>query len=86
MKDEPLRQPMRGRTRPVDVRLERGGRAAFPTACGDLEVRERVRHRPVEPRQNHQGAASLQGEIIALAVFAILIMGAAVSRFRKRLD
>jgi ABC-2 type transport system permease protein len=32
------------------------------------------------------GAASLQGEIIALSVFAILIMGAAVSRFRKRLD
>lgn len=32
------------------------------------------------------GAASLQGEIIALSLFAILIMGAAVSRFRKRLD
>ena len=32
------------------------------------------------------GAASLQGEIIALTVFAIVIMGAAVSRFRKRLD
>ena len=32
------------------------------------------------------GAASLQGEIIALSLFAVLIMGAAVSRFRKRLD
>jgi ABC-2 type transport system permease protein len=32
------------------------------------------------------GAASLQREIIALTVFAIVIMGAAVSRFRKRLD
>jgi ABC-2 type transport system permease protein len=32
------------------------------------------------------GAASLQGEIFALSLFAILIMGAAVSRFRKRLD
>ena len=32
------------------------------------------------------GAAALQGEILALSVFALLIMGAAVSRFRKRLD
>ena len=32
------------------------------------------------------GAAALQGEIIALTLFAVLIMGAAVSRFRKRLD
>jgi ABC-2 type transport system permease protein len=32
------------------------------------------------------GAASLQGEIIALSLFAVLIMGAATSRFRKRLD
>jgi ABC-2 type transport system permease protein len=32
------------------------------------------------------GAAALRGEIIALSVFAIVIMGAAVSRFRKRLD
>jgi ABC-2 type transport system permease protein len=32
------------------------------------------------------GAASLQGEILALSLFAVLIMGAAVSRFRKRLD
>ncbi len=32
------------------------------------------------------GAASLQGEIFALSLFAVLIMGAAVSRFRKRLD
>lgn len=32
------------------------------------------------------GLAALQGEIFALTVFAVLIMGAAVSRFRKRLD
>ncbi len=32
------------------------------------------------------GAASLQGEIVALSLFAVLIMSAAVSRFRKRLD
>lgn len=32
------------------------------------------------------GAAALQSQIIALSLFAILIMGAAVSRFRKRLD
>jgi ABC-2 type transport system permease protein len=32
------------------------------------------------------GAEALQGPIIALSLFGILIMGAAVSRFRKRLD
>lgn len=32
------------------------------------------------------GASALRGEILALSVFAIVIMGAAASRFRKRLD
>jgi drug efflux transport system permease protein len=32
------------------------------------------------------GAAAIQNEIIALAVFGVLIMGAAALRFRKRLD
>jgi len=32
------------------------------------------------------GADALQGEIIALTIFAIVIMGAAAMRFRKRLD
>ncbi len=32
------------------------------------------------------GAAALQDEIIALAIFGVLIMGAAALRFRKRLD
>jgi len=32
------------------------------------------------------GAAALQGEIIALSIFAVVIMGAAAMRFRKRLD
>jgi ABC-2 type transport system permease protein len=32
------------------------------------------------------GAASLQPEIIALSLFAVVIMGAATARFRKRLD
>jgi ABC-2 type transport system permease protein len=32
------------------------------------------------------GAAALENEIIALALFATLIMGAAAARFRKRLD
>jgi ABC-2 type transport system permease protein len=32
------------------------------------------------------GAAALESQILALAVFAILIMGAAAARFRKRLD
>ncbi len=32
------------------------------------------------------GASALEGEIIALAVFAIVITGAAAARFRKRLD
>ena len=32
------------------------------------------------------GAAALQNEIIALAIFGIVIMGAAALRFRKRLD
>ncbi|MBK9923799.1 MAG: ABC transporter permease [Anaerolineales bacterium] len=32
------------------------------------------------------GAAALQNEIIALVIFAIVIMGAASARFRKRLD
>jgi ABC-2 type transport system permease protein len=32
------------------------------------------------------GAAALKNEIIALAIFAIVIMGAAAARFRKRLD
>jgi ABC-2 type transport system permease protein len=32
------------------------------------------------------GAAALQSQIVALSLFAILIMGAAVARFRKRLD
>ena len=32
------------------------------------------------------GAAALWNEILALALFAILIMGAAAARFRKRLD
>jgi ABC-2 type transport system permease protein len=32
------------------------------------------------------GAAAIQNEIIALAVFGIVIMGAASARFRKRLD
>ena len=32
------------------------------------------------------GASALQGEIIALSIFAVVIMGAAALRFRKRLD
>ncbi|MEP7135541.1 MAG: ABC transporter permease [Chloroflexota bacterium] len=32
------------------------------------------------------GAAALQNEIIALVIFAVVIMGAASARFRKRLD
>jgi len=32
------------------------------------------------------GAAALQNEIIALLIFAVVIMGAAAARFRKRLD
>jgi ABC-2 type transport system permease protein len=32
------------------------------------------------------GAAALQTEIIALTIFAVVIMGAAAARFRKRLD
>jgi ABC-2 type transport system permease protein len=32
------------------------------------------------------GASALQGETIALSIFAIVIMGAAAMRFRKRLD
>lgn len=32
------------------------------------------------------GADALQGEIVALTIFAIVIMGAAAMRFRKRLD
>ncbi|MGZ9166220.1 MAG: ABC transporter permease, partial [Anaerolineales bacterium] len=32
------------------------------------------------------GAAAIQNEIIALAIFGVLIMGAAALRFRKRLD
>ena len=32
------------------------------------------------------GAAAIQNEIIALAIFGVLIMGAAAVRFRKRLD
>lgn len=32
------------------------------------------------------GAAALQNEIIALAIFAVVIMGAAALRFKKRLD
>ncbi len=32
------------------------------------------------------GAAALENEIIALAIFAVLITGAAAARFRKRLD
>jgi ABC-2 type transport system permease protein len=32
------------------------------------------------------GAAALQNEIIALVIFAVVIMGAAAARFRKRLD
>ena len=32
------------------------------------------------------GAAALQSEIIALVIFAVVIMGAASARFRKRLD
>ena len=32
------------------------------------------------------GAAALQNEIIALMIFAVVIMGAAAARFRKRLD
>jgi len=32
------------------------------------------------------GASALKGEIIALSIFAIVIMGAAAMRFRKRLD
>jgi len=32
------------------------------------------------------GAAALESQILALAVFAIVIMGAAAARFRKRLD
>ncbi len=32
------------------------------------------------------GVAALQSQIIALTIFAIVIMGAAAARFRKRLD
>jgi ABC-2 type transport system permease protein len=32
------------------------------------------------------GAAAIQNEIIALAIFGVVIMGAAAARFRKRLD
>ncbi len=32
------------------------------------------------------GAGALTNEIVALAVFAVVIMGAAAARFRKRLD
>jgi len=32
------------------------------------------------------GFAALQNEIVALTIFAIVIMGAASLRFRKRLD
>jgi ABC-2 type transport system permease protein len=32
------------------------------------------------------GASSLQGEILALAIFGLAMMGAAALRFRKRLD
>jgi len=32
------------------------------------------------------GVAALKNEIIALVIFAIVIMGAASARFRKRLD
>ncbi|MGB7875653.1 MAG: ABC transporter permease [Anaerolineales bacterium] len=32
------------------------------------------------------GASALQGEIVALSIFAVVIMGAAAMRFRKRLD
>jgi len=32
------------------------------------------------------GAAALQNEIVALTIFAVVIMGAATARFRKRLD
>ena len=32
------------------------------------------------------GAAAIQNEIIALAIFGVAIMGAAAMRFRKRLD
>ena len=32
------------------------------------------------------GASALQGEILALSIFAVVIMGAAAMRFRKRLD
>jgi drug efflux transport system permease protein len=32
------------------------------------------------------GASALQGEIMALSIFAVVIMGAAAMRFRKRLD
>ena len=32
------------------------------------------------------GLASIQGEVIALVIFAVVIMGAAALRFRKRLD
>jgi drug efflux transport system permease protein len=32
------------------------------------------------------GAAALQNQIIALTIFAVVIMGAAALRFRKRLD
>ena len=32
------------------------------------------------------GASALQGQIVALTLFGILIMGAAIARFRKRLD
>ena len=32
------------------------------------------------------GAIAIQNEIIALAIFGVVIMGAAAARFRKRLD
>jgi ABC-2 type transport system permease protein len=32
------------------------------------------------------GASALQDQIVALSVFAVVIMGAAAARFRKRLD
>jgi ABC-2 type transport system permease protein len=32
------------------------------------------------------GVAALQSEIFALSIFAVVIMGAAALRFRKRLD
>jgi len=32
------------------------------------------------------GLAAIQNEVIALAIFGVVIMGAAAARFRKRLD